>query len=110
MKIQLLVASFGLVLASASAQAVEQKPLKFVLCKNQKTVRSIRITPEKSDKASCQVTYSKAGVDEVVGESRSVKDCGTILQNIQANLESSQWDCKSKGSASVSFSNQVSVQ
>lgn len=94
----------------STVHAADQKPLKYVLCKNnQKTVRTIRITPEKSD-ASCKVTYSKTGVDEVVGQSRSVSDCKTILQKIQDNLASSDWNCKNVGNASIQYSNAVSVQ
>ncbi len=109
MKFVLFVAA--MVSLSGLARAAEQKPLKYVLCKNnQKMVRTIRITPENTAAATCKVTYSKTGMDEVVGQSRSASDCNSILKNIQDNLASSQWNCKNVGRASIQYSNAVSIQ
>ncbi len=108
---KLALAAFALVCGTSMVHAADQKPLKYVLCKNnQKVVRTIRITPENTATANCRVTYSKTGLDEVVGQSRSMNDCKTILQNIQDNLASSEWNCKSVGNASISYSNAVSAQ
>jgi hypothetical protein len=105
------LAAFALVCGTSLVHAAELKPLKYVLCKNnQKMVRTIRITPENSAVANCRVTYAKTGLDEVVGQSRSMSDCKTILQNIQDNLAASEWSCKNVGNASISYSNAVSVQ
>lgn len=100
---------FGAVADGAQA-AEDQKVMQFVLCKNQKTVRTIRIAPERAEPQDCQVMYSKAGVDEVVGQSRSLSSCKSILKNIQENLEASKWNCKQVDSAKVSYSKEVTVQ
>jgi hypothetical protein len=110
MKSQITLAAL-VVLSMGFVQAADQKPLKYVLCKsNQKMVRTIRITPETSQNSKCRVTYSKTGVDEVVGQSGNMNDCNSILKNIQDNLAQSQWNCKNVGNASIQFSNAVSVQ
>ena len=110
MKVVQFALVLGFALSSASAMGAEQKVMQFVMCKNQKTVRTIRITPEQADPKDCQVTYSKSGVDEVVGQSRSLSSCKTILKNIQDNLESSKFNCKTVGNAAVSYSSEVTVQ
>lgn len=95
---------------SVARAAADQKVMEYVLCKNQKVVRTIRITPETGEPQDCQVTYSKAGSDEVVGQSRSLASCQSILGNIQRNLESSKWNCKKVGNAKVSYGSEVTVQ
>lgn len=101
---------FSLVLGTFAHAAEDQKVMDYVLCKHEKTVRTIRITPEKAAPNDCQVTYSKSGVDAVVGQSRSLSSCRSILKNIQENLESSKWNCKQIDSAKISYSNEVTVE
>lgn len=68
--------------------------LKYVMCKNSKTVRTIRISQPQKDIDQCMVTYTKAGVDRVVGSGSSRIGCFEILNNIRINLEKSHWQCK----------------
>ncbi len=106
-----LVGSFLIGVFYLSAQltlAVDQAASTFILCKNQKTVRSLRITPEKDKE--CKVTYSKTGVDETIGQARSMQGCRTIVQNVQRNLEASDWRCRSVGSAAITTSGDSVVQ
>lgn len=88
---------------------VDQKATAFVLCKNQKNVRTIQILPENKAE-NCKITYSKGGVEEVVGANRNMDTCKSILKNIQANLESSKWNCRNVGTAHVTTSSEVSRQ
>lgn len=98
-----LIASASL---SAHAAKNEERATAFVLCKNQKTVRTIRILPEQNPQ-NCRVTYSKGGVEEVVGANSSTGTCQTILKNIQANLESAKWNCRGAQAAVVTTSSEV---
>lgn len=84
----------------------EQKAVAFVLCKNQKDVRTIRVLPQSKD--NCTVTYSKGGVEEVVGANRSVQTCRSILKSVQVNLESSrQWKCRNVQTALLTTSKEL---
>jgi predicted transcriptional regulator len=87
---------------------VDQKASAFVLCKNQKSVRTIRVTPDQQVKDSCSITYTKGGVEELVGSNRSMTACKSILQKIRSNLETSRWDCRNVSSATVTSSSEVS--
>lgn len=93
-------------MASIAAAGTDQKAMAFVLCKNQKDVRTIRVLPENKD--NCTVTYSKGGVEEVVGSNRSMQTCKSILKSVRENLESSkQWNCRSVETASVTTSGEL---
>ena len=108
--IRAALCAFVLVGISIVANAAEdQKASAFVLCKNQKNVRTIRVMPDQKQD-NCTITYSREGVDEVVGSNRSISSCKSILKNIQENLESSKWSCRSVQSAQVTTSSEVSRQ
>ena len=107
----LLVSSLVIGLVSMEARAVEDKKTStFVLCKNQKTVRTLRIYDGDKKDEQCQVTYSKGATEQVVGSNRSVTTCKSILKNIQQNLEASKWSCRNVKSAKVTSSSEASVQ
>lgn len=65
----------------------------YVLCKNQKTVRSLRIRDATSQKG-CEVVYTKDGVSRVEGVGQSFEGCLKILENIKSNLEKAWWKCQ----------------
>lgn len=105
-----IASSLVMIVAFTTAHAAkDQKASTFVLCKNQKNVRSIRILPDGTQK-NCTITYSKGSEEEVVGENSSMTGCKSILKNIQANLESSKWNCKTFEKASVTTSSEVITQ
>lgn len=83
--------------------SVQQKPSQFVMCKNQKAVRTIRITP---DSSGCTTTYSKGGVDEIVEDNSQIAKCRDRLKALQENLESSRWSCKQQN-AELTISGEV---
>jgi hypothetical protein len=96
---------------AGSAQAsVDQKASAFVLCKNKKDVRTIRILPDGAKADNCSITYSKGGVEEVVGSNRAMATCKSIAKNIQFNLESSKWSCRNVQSAQVTTGSEVITQ
>lgn len=103
----LLTIVFGCLFVDSQVfAAADEKAAAFVLCKHQKNVRTIRVMPDQ-DKENCTITYSRGGVDEVVGSNRSVSACKSILKNIQDNLESSKWSCRDVRSARVTTSSEV---
>ena len=83
--------------------SVQQKPSQFVMCKNQKAVRTIRITP---DSQGCKTTYSKGGVDEIVENNSQIGKCKDRLKSLQENLQASNWTCKQR-KAEVTFSGEA---
>jgi hypothetical protein len=102
--------SFLVSFAVPAHAAVDQKPSAFVLCKNKKNVRTIRVLPEGRGQDNCTITYSKGGSEEVVGSNRSLGTCKSILKNIQMNLETSNWNCRSVQSALVTTSSEAITQ
>ncbi|MES2855154.1 MAG: hypothetical protein V4692_04790 [Bdellovibrionota bacterium] len=96
-----------LVVGNMAFAGVDQKASAFVLCKNNKSVRTIRVTP---DEQNCKVTYSKSGVDEVVGSNSSLATCKSYVKNIKVNLEASKWNCRDVSAATVTTSSEVVSQ
>ncbi len=81
--------------AEAAIQAAEaaEKGSSYFLCRNQKTVRTIRIENDQDDK-QCVTVYTKAGVDKEVARAQNPNNCQKILENIKTNLEAASWKCK----------------
>ncbi|MEK7357212.1 MAG: hypothetical protein AAB250_12235 [Bdellovibrionota bacterium] len=96
-------------LSSVSFAQSDQKATAFVLCKNKKDVRTIRVNSD-SKKENCTTTYSKGGVDEVVGMNRNVQACRSILDSVRSNLENSNYNCRDVSSATTTTSPEVSRQ
>jgi hypothetical protein len=78
----------------------ETRP-SYIICKNNNLVRTVRI--EKTAH-SCKTTYTKNGVDNVVGRSRTESLCSDVLDKIRENLESASWQCKDITKSRVSTS------
>lgn len=71
-----------------------------------KAVRMLRIYETgKSDATNsaegCRATYSKTNNEQVVGVSRQIRTCQSILSGIQKNLEASKWNCRRVGSMGI---------
>lgn len=90
--------------------STNQKLSAFVICKNKKNVRTLRIFPDGTKADNCTVTYSKGAVEEIVGSNRSTTTCNSILKNIQFNLEAAKWSCRSVQTAEVTLGSEVSHQ
>lgn len=84
----LILALSGLTVLPGLAESNNRRA--FVLCRNRKVVRTIRV--EKKDDQFLTV-YTKAGVDRGVGENKWYESAYKILSNIQKNLEGAGWNC-----------------
>ncbi|MES2768815.1 MAG: hypothetical protein V4596_06675 [Bdellovibrionota bacterium] len=63
---------------------------QYVICRNQKVVRTIRVECVGSE---CDTIYTKDGADKIEGSNNNVMGGQKILGNIQANLEKAAWKC-----------------
>lgn len=107
MKLRTLVGVCVVFLAEISHAVNEQKVAEFVLCRNQKTVRTIRVMPVAQAPGGCTVTYTKNGIEERVGTNRMMSSCLTVVSKIRTNLENSSWKCRSISQVSVTESDEV---
>jgi hypothetical protein len=92
MKKHLWLSAFVVILMSISAFAVAEEPevKQYVICKNQKIVRTIRV---ECTKGECDTIYTKDGTDRVEGHNNNVFGGQKILSNIKGNLEKAAWKC-----------------
>jgi len=82
------------------AEAAIEKP-SFIMCKNKKIIRTVRVEPT-MDPKGCITTYTKAGIDRVVGTGIHIRSCVNFLNNIKTNLEKANWNCRDISTAKVS--------
>jgi hypothetical protein len=80
-----------------SSSAFAETP--YVICKNQKTVRTLRI-----DKVAgkCQTVYTKNGQDQVIGSGMNPSSCKKFLEDVSENLTKSGWKCREPKDSQVS--------
>lgn len=71
-----------------------------VLCKHNKSVRTLRV--EMDNDSKCQVIYTKQGVDEMIGSGQYTNSCVEIISNVRKNLEEGKWVCRDVKEARVS--------
>jgi hypothetical protein len=65
----------------------------YVLCRNQKDVRTIRV--EKNKSSNIWVAYyTKLGVDKEVARAQTLDSCTKVVENIKDNLTKANWKCK----------------
>ena len=67
------------------------QPSKFLLCRNHKIVRTLRVVGSDS---GCQTMYTKEGVDRIIGTRLAKHSCVKFMDNVQNNLEQAGWRCK----------------
>ncbi|MBT4761449.1 MAG: hypothetical protein HOO06_07100 [Bdellovibrionaceae bacterium] len=82
-----------MILASVSVFAVSVSPSQYVICKNKKFVRTIRVEKQ-DDKGQCITKYTKAGIDRVIGSGIRMNSCQNFLKNVKGNLERANWSCR----------------
>lgn len=85
-----VVAGVGL----QAQQSSEETFKKYVMCRNGKTVRTIRVGADPADPESCVTTYTKGGKDEIVGSGKNPVSCVGVLERVQKTLEVNFWKCK----------------
>ncbi len=88
--------------ASGSEETSTAKDATYLICKNKAVVRTLRVS--KKSNGGCMATYTKDGVDQVVGQSWATERCSKVIGNIRENLEKAHWKCKDISEARVSSS------
>jgi hypothetical protein len=78
------------------------KDATYLICKNKAVVRTLRVS--KKPNGGCMATYTKDGVDQIVGNSWTTERCAKVIGNIRENLEKANWKCKDISEARVSSS------
>ncbi len=90
-KYLLLPVALMILSGSASIAAADDAEVKqYVICRNQKIVRTIRVECQNNE---CDTIYTKDGTDRVEGSNNNVLGGQKILGNIQSNLEKAAWKC-----------------
>lgn len=96
-----ILMSFIAITLLMPALALSEQPKKFVICKNGKAVRTLRIEKDPSGQKNCVTTYTKNGKDEVVGEALNPNSCEDVLSRVQKTLETNAWKCKAYQSSYI---------
>ena len=89
------------VLFAALMLAVPMAKANTLLCRVDKSVRSLRV--DKADDGTCKAVYTKEGVDQVVGTSAREQACQKVIESIRRTLEASVWKCKEVKAAPISY-------
>lgn len=63
-----------------------------VLCKHNKSVRTLRI--DKMSDQRCKAVYTKQGVDQTIGASQSHSACEEYISGVRKTLEDAKWNCR----------------
>ncbi|MEK6555104.1 MAG: hypothetical protein AABZ31_07690 [Bdellovibrionota bacterium] len=82
--------------------AIAQNDMDYVMCKNKKIVRTIRVEKAGDE---CKTIYTKAGLDKDVGGGKFAGSCDKIVENIKGNLEKAGWTCKPVAAAGITEAN-----
>lgn len=98
----LTLCATSVVFAAVESSKAEQAT-NYFLCKNQKTVRTIRVEND-SDAKKCVAVYTKAGVDREVGRAQNISTCMKVAENIKVNLEAANWKCRALGDVRITSS------
>lgn len=72
----------------------------FVLCKHEKSVRTLRIEGQAEN--SCKAIYTKQGVDQVIGASQNGGSCEEYINGVKKTLETAHWNCREVKESRVS--------
>lgn len=97
------IQTISLLLSLWAQATVAEVPTEYVLCRNKKIVRTIRI--EKQENGECATIYTKAGQDRDVGGGKWIESCEKIVENIKGNLEKAGWTCRVVPAAGITESN-----
>lgn len=73
----------------------------YFMCKINSAVRTLRVS-FKGER--CWATYTKEGVDSIVGRSNTPDVCHDVIANIRKNLEAGNWKCKDISETRISSS------
>lgn len=93
----------GSLCLAQETKETKQDSKSYILCRRDNMARTIRVDVAKN--GSCVATYTKEGVDQVVGRSGTSDMCESVSKNIRTNLEKASWKCRDVGEARISSSN-----
>lgn len=79
-------------LVSFSQDDADKDVKQYVICRNQKIVRTIRVECQEKNQ-ECDTIYTKDGTDRVEGFKNNILGGQKILGNIKTNLENAAWKC-----------------
>lgn len=72
-----------------------------VLCKHNKSVRTLRI--ETLSDQRCKAVYTKSGVDQTIGSSQNHNSCEEFVAGVRKTLEDAKWNCREVKEARTSM-------
>lgn len=71
----------------------------YVICKNQKIVRTLRV---EVIAGRCQAVYTKNGKDQIIGSGMNTQSCLKYAQNVRDTLIKNNWKCRDVERSAVS--------
>lgn len=102
-----MVALFNtLILIGSLSQAAIIETELSMMCRLSKSVRTLRV--EKLNNGTCRTVYTKAGIDQNIGNAQSKDSCQEILYKVRDVLVSADWKCRELKDSRVS--NMVEVR
>src|SRR4051812_5045921 len=97
MGLKCLILYFSVVMTAGAA--ISDVPVAQVICKNQKTVRTLRV---QSSKGKCETLYTKSGQDHIIASGINATSCKKFMMEVQGNLTKAGWKCRETKEAVVS--------
>jgi hypothetical protein len=88
-----------ILISSLSSAAIVETELS-MMCRLSKNVRTLRV--EKLDNGTCRTVYTKAGVDQNIGNAQNQDSCAEILYKVRDVLVSADWKCREVKESRVS--------
>ena len=98
---------FSLLIALMQPPFADAADSSYVLCKNRKIVRTLRVVTDED--SSCKTAYTKEGRDQVIGSGRFEETCHSFLRNVRRNLEEANWKCRDISHAEIAVSSEASL-
>lgn len=89
-----------LILISSFSQAAIVETELSMMCRLSKSVRTLRV--EKLNNGTCRTVYTKAGVDQNIGNAQNQDSCEEILYKVRDVLVSADWKCRELKDSRVS--------
>ena len=90
---------------SSFAEETEISNRAYIICKNRKEVRTMRVEIQKDN--LCHAYYGKMGVEKSVGSGRNHDSCLGFISSIRTNLEKSDWKCRDISSSKITAAAEV---
>lgn len=79
-----------------------------VLCRKDKAVRTLRVEKDHRDNVGWITTYSKGGIEEIIGEGLNPASCEDVMVRVQKTIEGVGWKCREVQSVGIVRNTQTS--